>query len=135
LRKRGLENQVKWFWSTGGISKPYGLLRGTLKARRTWRYEPTDPLLLAMLLACFADESGKRTIAQMPVGELLRRLKSRFGILVDRPPAALDTPRARAAATDNRAAFLRQLQLLGCFDGLSDDFSAQIVRRPREASL
>jgi hypothetical protein len=135
LRKRGLENQVKWFWSTGAISKPYGLLRGTLKARRTWRYEPTDPLLLAMLLACFAHESGERTIAQMPVGELLDRLRSRFGILVDRPPAVLDTPRARAAATENRAAFLRQLQLLGCFDGLSDDFSAQIVRRPREASL
>lgn len=50
LRKRGLENQVKWFWSSGGIAKPYGLLRGTLKARTTWRYQPSDQLLLSLLL-------------------------------------------------------------------------------------
>lgn len=134
LRKRGLENQVKWFWSTGGINKPYGLLRGTQKARRTWRYEPSDPLLLAMLLVCFAEDNGTRTRAEMPVAELIERLRARFGVLIDRPPAGLDGPDTRAAASANRAAFLRQLQLLGCFDGLSDDLAAQIVRRPREAA-
>jgi hypothetical protein len=135
LRKRGLENQVKWFWSTGGISKPYGLLRGTLKARRTWRYEPSDPLLLAMLLVCFVDDNGTRTRSEMPVAELIERLRARFGVLIDRPPGGLNGPNTRAAASANRAAFLRQLQLLGCFDGLSDDFAAQIVRRPREAAV
>ena len=34
----------------------------------------------------------------------------------------------------NLDAFVRKLQLLGCFQSLSDDFSAQFVNRPREAA-
>lgn len=69
----------------------------------------------------------------MPAAKLLNRLQKRFGILVDRPPSDFESATTRAAASENRSAFLRQLQLLGCFDGLSDDLSAQMVRRPREA--
>lgn len=130
LKSRGLENQVKWFWSTGGIQKRYGLLRGTLKSRRSWRYAPTEELLHALLHACFLEDGGRRVRPELPLQELLDRLQSRFGLLIDRPPSVNDSADARAAAALNLQAFKLRLQLLGCFDSLSDDFSAQYVRRP-----
>jgi hypothetical protein len=133
LRKRGLENQVKWFWSTGGVTKPYGLMAGTLNARSTWRYAPSDECLTTLLAMCFVEADGVRTTGRLPIRSVLARLEDRFGILVDRPPAEFDTADARSGAAENLAAFTRQLQLLGCFEGLSDDFNAQFVTRPREA--
>jgi hypothetical protein len=131
LRKRGLENQVKWFWSSGGIKKDYGLLSGTLKARSTWRYAMTDECLVALLCAVFVDETGQRTAARLPIREVLTRLEERFGILIATPPTDLDSADARAGAAANLAAFTQRMKLLGCFEGLSDDFSAQFVTRPR----
>jgi hypothetical protein len=134
LRKGGMEKQVAWFWSTGGINKTYGLLAGTQKARTTWRYAPSDELLTALLTLCFVEPSGTRTRAKLPIAEVLRRLEQRFGLLIARPPVMLDGPDSRAGAADNLDAFVRKLQLLGCFQSLSDDFSAQFVNRPREAA-
>jgi hypothetical protein len=133
LRKRGLENQVKWFWSTGGILKPYGILAGTLRARSTWRYAPGDECLTTLLCMCFADADGERTSRRLPIRAVLERLETRFGILIDKPSAELDSADARAGAAANLSAFTQRLKLLGCFQGLSDDFTAQFVTRPREA--
>lgn len=135
LRKRGLENQVKWFWSTGGVEKPYGLISGFKRSRASWRYSPTDELLTTIVGMCFVEPSGHRTVPELPIRELLARMQDRFGILVDRPPAEMDTADAGAGAAENRAAFTRRLQLLGCYEGLSDDFSAQYVTRPRKAVI
>jgi len=135
LRSRGIENQVKWFWSTGGIHKTYGILDGTLKSRRSWRYVLSDELLTALLLILFVDEGGLRHRSTMPLADVLTGLEARFGILIARPPHYLDGADTRAAATLNLEAFKRRLQLLGCFDSLSDDFSAQSVRHPLESSL
>ena len=134
LRKRGLENQVKWFWSTGGITKTYGVLAGTQRVRSTWRYAPTDECLTTLLSMCFVESDGQRTAARLRMDELLDRFETRFGILIARPPADLDSADARAGAAQNLAAFTRQLKLLGCFQGLSDDFSAQFVTRPRDVT-
>lgn len=134
LRKRGLENQVKWFWSTGGISKSYGLLSGSLRYRPSWRYAPSDEALTTLLCLCFVEDGGQRTAASLPIQELLQRLHQRFGILIDRPPTDFDSADARAGAAENLAAFTQRLKLLGCFQGLSDDFSAQFVTRPRGAA-
>ncbi|SHK25799.1 hypothetical protein SAMN05443637_104108 [Pseudonocardia thermophila] len=125
-----LKNAAAWYRSVGGIEKSYGLIRGDVRNRRSWRYAPGDELLTALLLAVFVepDRSGHR--AAMPLRDVLAALEHRFGILVDRPPAFLDGAEAREAATANREAFTRRLQLLGCFDSLSDDFSVQIVRHP-----
>lgn len=136
LHKRGLENQVKWFWRTGGLTKagpnrPYALLEGALHVRTSWRYAPSEELLSTLLNMCFIEPSGRVT-SRLPLADLLERLESRFGILIDRPPASLDSPDARLGAAENLQAFRRQLQLLGCFEGLSDDFSAQYVTRPQE---
>jgi hypothetical protein len=123
-------NAVKWYWSVGGLEKPYGLLRGSVRNRRSWRYAPGDELLTALLLAVFVEPDGTTSRRSMPLRELLDALRHRFGILVDRPPAFLDGAEARAAATANLEAFTRRLQLLGCFDSLSDDFSVRVVRHP-----
>ena len=73
LFAKGLQNQVRWFWSTGGITKPYGLIAGTLKARRSWRYAPTDDLMQALLLVCFTASQGSRIReAELPVSERWR---------------------------------------------------------------
>ena len=91
LRKRGLENQVKWFWSTGGITKSYGLLSGTLRYRPSWRYAPSDEALTTLLCLCFVEPGGDRTLTELPIQEVLRRLHDRFGILIDRPPTDFDS--------------------------------------------
>jgi hypothetical protein len=127
---KAVRNAVSWYWSVGGLEKPYGLLQGSVRSRRSWRYAPGDELLTALLLAVFVDEDGTTSRATMPLREVLDALRRRFGILVDRPPAYLDGAEARAAATANLDAFTLRLQLLGCFDNLSDDFSVQIVRHP-----
>lgn len=132
LAAKGLRNQAQWFWSTGGIKKPYGLITGALNSRRSWRYAPSDDLLEAILLVCFTADNGMRRLPRMPIVTLLEILRDRFGILVDQPPSSLNSADNRAAAAVNLEAFKRRLRLLGCFDGLSDDFSAQYVRNPLE---
>lgn len=122
-------NTVGWFSSVGGLRKPYGILAGSFQHRRSWRYAPSDELLNILLLAVFVkNRQGFRPT--MPLRTVLAELRDRFGILIDQPPGFLDGAEARAAATANLAAFKRRLQLLGCFDSLSDDFSEQIVRHP-----
>jgi hypothetical protein len=127
---RATKNTVNWFWSVGGLQKPYGILAGSLRNRRSWRYAPSDELLTALLLAGFILPDGATFSPTMPLREVLDVLRNRFGILVDRPPAFLDGAETRAAAAANLEAFKRRLQLLGCFDSLSDDFSVQVVRHP-----
>jgi hypothetical protein len=127
---KAVRNAVHWYWSVGGLEKPYGFLRGTTLNRRSWRYAPGDELLTALLLAVFVEPDGVTSRATMPLREVIDALAHRFGILIDRPPAFLDGAEAREAATANREAFTKRLQLLGCFDSLSDDFSVQIVRHP-----
>jgi len=132
LRKRGLENQVKWFWSAGGIKKSYGILTGSLNSRASWRYAMSDEALVTLLCMVFVDESGQRTTTRLPIRDVLSRLEKRFGMLIATPPGDLDSADARAGAAANLTAFTQRMKLLGCFEGLSDDFSAQFVTRPRE---
>lgn len=128
----------QWCWTTGGMldtlpHRSFSLLAGSVKHRNTWRYAPTDQLLTAILLGCFV--SGKpgtnSTIAEMRFSELLQVLQKRYGIIVDRPPSEFSDADSIQAAERNRSHFARKLQLLGCFDGLSDDSQYQMVRRPR----
>jgi hypothetical protein len=130
LKKRGYENAFKWFWSTGGIKTDVGILAGTLNAKPSWTYAPSDKLLASLLAVTFARQGGGPALAEFPIGAVLRQFERRFGLLVDRPPAALNTAENRAAAGRNFEAFKYRLQLLGVFDGLSDDLNAQRVRNP-----
>jgi len=78
---------------------------------------------MALLGLCFVEQDGVTVTPRLPVMTLLDRLEHRFGLLVARAPAALDSAEARSGAAENLTAFCRKLQLLGCFQGLSDDLS------------
>jgi hypothetical protein len=131
---KATKNSVDWYASVGGIKKPYGILQGSKPHRRSWRYAPSDELLQALLLAVFVDPKTRTTHARLSLRTVLDALHERFGILIDRPPAFLDGAEARAAADANLEAFKVRLQLLGCFDSLSDDFSVQVVHHPLGAA-
>jgi hypothetical protein len=131
-----ITNGGKWFKESGGLNsqskKSYAILEGSDKHKSTWKYRISDDLLTSLLLAAFANNQVAQIRQQMPIRELLDFLREEFGLLIAEPPAAYDNASSRAAASYNREAFVRRLQLLGVFRGLSDDFEAQDVRCPRE---
>jgi hypothetical protein len=135
VRGEALENQRRLFGSVGGLrgdndAKEYSLLAGTKKSD-SWRYSPSDSLLLAMLNFAFSSEDGSRKREQMSLNELITVFRKRLGIFIDRAPQQLLSNETRAAALANREAFTRKLQVLGCFEGLSDDTDYQRVTVPR----
>jgi hypothetical protein len=140
----GVEGLIKWVKATGGLqtaglSKGYALLRGQEGQRSTWKYRPAEELVLNLIDMCFIDppSSPSASIAKarkkLPLATLLARLRDRYGILVDRPPAAFDNPESRQAASQNLKAFTGFLRDAGCFQTLSDDFEGNEVSRPRGA--
>jgi hypothetical protein len=85
------------------------------------------------LLICFVEEDGTSTVEELEMKELLSRLKKRFGIYIAEPVESQTSAVTNNACSENRDSFVAKLQLLGCFETLSDDSSAQMVRRPRKA--
>ena len=138
---RAPAEQFQWFWTTGGLlnrppHRPYALLAGTVGAKSTWRYAPSDSLLMSMLIACFVDGEGEHqwVDTELRLTDLLRRMEDRFGILVDQPPTEFANADNQKVATQNKQAFVRKLKLFGCFEGLSDDPEYQLVTCPRESN-
>jgi len=135
----GLGQQYMWFYSTGGmrtsnLHRGFAILAGTQGHKSTWKYAMTDSVLTSIILLCFVEGNGSRTSKTLRLEVLLQRMKDRFGILVAEPPSNMQSYENFQAASSNKRAFISKLQLLGCYEGLSDDFSSQRVRRPREAS-
>lgn len=97
------------------------------------RYAPSDRMLVAMMQLAFASEDGRSERTQMSLGDLIKVLRTRLGILIDVPPVGLGGQVMQEVGLANRRAFSRKLQLLGCFEGLSDDAEYQRVRAPRVA--
>lgn len=131
----------KWIWAILGLrtdtSLPQALLSGSTKSSSRWSYEPTDLALISLVESCFANYPpeislyppvGKRR--SMTMKELLSTLEQKYGILVASPPKEFDSAETRIAARENFLAFQSRLRKLGYFQGLSDDFVAQIVERP-----
>lgn len=127
---KGVTSAVAWFWSVGGLTKSYGLLRGNLAGRRSWRYAMTDELLTSLVLLVLLDPETGQPRAQMRLADLLGELRHRWGVLVAEPPAAEDNASSRAAASANLAAFTGRLRQMGLFADLADDFNAQFVTNP-----
>lgn len=132
---KAIQNWVRWYWTVGGLRKPFGLLSGNLSGKRNWRYSMSDELLLTLVqLAMIDDPSGDLShvtmLPRLPLRDFLRFLRIHFGILVDSPPSADDSVASRAAARDNLDALRRRLRQLGWFEALSDDFTAQHLRNP-----
>lgn len=127
-------NIAQWYWSVGGLTKPFGLLAGTTKSRQSWRYAPSNDLLatLVQLAAINIPKWNPHHPAPQSIGlgEFLDFLEERFGILVDRAPQGFTGAEYTAAARDNLQAMLSRLRQMGVFSNLSDDFTIQKLTPP-----
>lgn len=125
------QSLTKWFWGTGGLVKTNGLLHGRLKGKASWRYEPSDELLVVLLqvaaarLSTSADGSNYRQPIRLP--DLLEFLRTRFGLVVERPVSPYEGAEFAAAARENLQAMLGRLRQMGLFRDLSDDFTVQTL--------
>lgn len=133
--KKAVESYVMWYWSVGGLRKPFGLLVGNFQGKRNWRYSMSDDLLATLVhLAMVEDISANLTSAKIKkrlrLIDFLHFLENRYGIIVDRPPDFLDSASARAASHENMEAMKRRLRQMGFFQVLSDDFTAQYLSDP-----
>ena len=138
---RAPAQHFQWFWTSGGLlntppHRSYAVLGGSVKNKSTWRYEPSDSLLMSMLMACFVDGSVEHqwVVTELRLTEVIQRFEDRFGILIDRPPSDFVNTDTQRIASLNKQAFVKKLQLFGCFEGLSDDPEYQLVKRPRKAN-
>jgi hypothetical protein len=145
-QQEGLRHYAAWFWGVGGLTKPYGILAGTLKGRKSWHYAPSNDLLAMLVqlatVAVPSEGGAKMPAAQQRINpkeqkaepvrlqEFLDYLYTRFGILIDRPPAPYSGAEAASAARDNLRAMLGRLRQMGVFSDLSDDFTVQELRPP-----
>jgi hypothetical protein len=133
---------VQWYWSTGGLTRPEGLLRGQLKYRPSWQYAPTNDLLAVLVQLAAArlrvreqsssngGRNGQGGLPPIRLQDFLRFLEERFGLLIDRPPPPFQGAEYIAAAQENLRAMLRRLRQMGIFRDLSDDFTVQRLHPP-----
>lgn len=136
-RVGAIDHFVKWYWGTGGMKKPQGVLRGTTLSRKSWRYAPTNDVLAVFVQLAAARlspprdrERGEQELQPIRLQEFLQFLEVRFGILIDRPPAPFEGAEYTAAARENLRAMLRRLRQMGIFRDLSDDFTVQRLHPP-----
>jgi hypothetical protein len=127
-----LPKQEHWLSGVGGLDKPYSLIAGSRSQRRTWRYAPTNDMLvlLVQLAAAHQVRNGAARDGRIPLRGFLQFLEQRFGMLVDRPPPGFHGPEYNAAASRNLRVLQRRLQQMGLFDDLSDDFTVQSLDVP-----
>lgn len=134
----GATNFVKWFRTSGGLTKHYGLLDGNLKGPKNWRYYLTDELLNVLVQQSFVvrpvtnyvEGSTAHLRTKISLQAFLDFLRDNYGILIDRPPRDSDDPETRRAAAENLEALKSRLRQMGYFQLLSDDFTAQYLRNP-----
>jgi hypothetical protein len=140
-RKSAMKNMTGWFYSVSGFNRPYGIMSGNTRgARRVARYTLSNELLSTLVYVALADhgweEDGRRVPAvRLPLKEFLNRIEKRYGLLIDKPPASETSAEAVEAARRNLEAFKVRLRQIGVFENLSDDFDAQYIQRPMQASL
>jgi len=136
VQKNGLDGVRKWLSTVGGLREAVSahsvaILAGESRAISTWHYSMSDSVLNTLMYLCFLNENG--SIIQRPeiaLSEVLSKLKDRYGIMINEPPAGMDSPEHHAAADENFTAFKSRIKQLGWFAGLSDDFDAQYISRP-----
>ena len=129
-QKHTNSNYITWYWQTGGIRKPYGLLAGDVKSRYSWRYEPTNDLLATLVQVAAVRLNDKNAIQPIRLIDFLAFLKNRFGIIIDEPPELTIGTEYQAAARENVLALQYRLRQMGLFLDLSDDFTEQYIIPP-----
>ncbi len=135
-RQHVVNNYMGWIVGAGGMGRPYGLLSGVPRQRRSWRYAPGNDLLALLVQLATAhhiptDQRGSSSAPQeIRLQEFLRFLEHRYGIIIDRPPPGMSGAEYSAAARENLRAMLGRLRQMGIFTDLSDDFTVQRLRPP-----
>jgi hypothetical protein len=140
-RSDTLQHYLRWIWNVGGSEHPFSLIEGRRNARSSWKYwkyAPTNELLSVLVqlaatrigLAEGQSERGKEVRGTLRLQDFLDYLESRFGILIDHPPAQFQGAEYVAAARENLRAMLRRLRQMSIFRDLSDDFTAQRLHPP-----
>ena len=130
---RALNSYLKWFSGVGGRTKTHGLLQGSTSRRQSWLYAPSNDLLAVLVQLAAAREEGPQVDAPpqpIRLQTFLEFLETRFGIIIDRPPAPFSGADYAAAARDNRQSMLSRLRQMGIFRDLSDDFTVQRLQPP-----
>jgi len=140
-RQNTLNNYMGWIVGAGSMGKPYGLISGVSRRRRSWRYAPGNDLLslfvqLATAHAIPHDQRGTDAPpSKIRLLEFLAFLEQRYGIIIDRPPPGITGAEYSAAARENLRAMLARLRQMGIFTDLSDDFTVQHLRPPYGSQL
>ena len=133
--QRGAKSLRKWFYSVGGLEeqkniRSISILTGQQKRTTSWTYVMSDSVLNTLLELCFIDKKGNdKQRMELELSEVLNLLKTNYGILINEPPIGKNSPEFQHAAAQNFIAFKKRLRQLGWFEGLSDDFDAQYIKR------
>lgn len=124
-----LGNMRSWFHKVAGHNREDGILFGGTRGRAILKYSFGDGLLEALVqLALVSSRDSKgRGLSQLTLTDFLSFLRSRYGILIDRPPSFARTPEAEAAADENFEALKRRLRHMGLFTDLSDARDSQRI--------
>ena len=119
----------RWFRDVGGVTKKFGIIKGTVNNRNTWAYVMSNDLLwtLVHLAAIEPDNPNKDFPDRIRLVDFLEFLKKRYGILVKEVPQEFDSIDANIAARENLSALQRRLKQMGLFENLSDDYEAQYI--------
>lgn len=138
-RQNVVNNYMGWIVGSGGMGKPYGLISGISRQRRSWRYAPGNDLLSLLVQLSTAHAipqeqlmSGGAAPKEIRLQDFLEFLERRYGIIVDRPPPGTSGAEYSAAARENLRAMLARLRQMGIFTDLSDDFTVQRLHPPYE---
>jgi hypothetical protein len=134
LGRRSRDGYRKWFKNVGGVELARGtdtvaLLSGSEKTK-SWGYSMTDRMLESLIDLCFVDAGGNRLFGSLDLEDLLKRMKDRFGILINEVPPEEENIESGIAANLNLQEFKTRLRQLGRFESLSDEFEAQYVKSP-----
>lgn len=128
-RNGGGRKLFTWFRDVSGVTKEFGMVKGSIKNRNTWSYVMSNDLLwtLVHLAAIQPDNRDKDRPGRIRLVDFLDFLKKRYGILVKEVPLEFDSIDANRAARENLFSLQRRLKQMGLFENLSDDYEAQYI--------
>jgi DNA-directed RNA polymerase subunit F len=124
VQKGGLDGVRKWLSTVGGLreavsANSVAILAGESRAVSTWHYSMSDSVLNTLMYLCFLNENGSIIDrSEIALSDVLGKLRDRYGILINEPPAGFDSPEHHAAADENFSAFKSRIKQLGWFAGL-----------------
>lgn len=120
---------LTWFRDVGGVTKKFGIIKGSINNRNTWAYVMSNDLLWALvhLATISPDDETQDSPERIRLIDFLEFLKQRYGILIKEVPKEFDSIEANITARENLSALQRKLKQMGLFENLSDDYEAQYI--------